>query len=465
MLPIRNHIAALIALVPLALVFAPGAAQAEKRIALVVGNAGYQAGALNTPANDAGLIAQTLQAAGFDVVGARDLDQDSMRHAFRDFLEKATRAGADTVAFVYVSGYGVQLEGENYFVPVDARIAHDSDVAAEALRLSDYTRPLAALKLKASIVVLDAARANPFAKSGPPLAGGLALVEPEPSLLIAFNAAPGTVAPEGQAPYGAYAQALAEMIREGGLPLPGVFDRARLRVNEMTQGAEVPWHASKVQASLVFFERAADAPPPTVSVEETAAIRSRPIRDLGAQDAYVLALERDTIEGYSDFLAAYPDDPMAPRVRAIIAARREAITWRRTRVVDTPPAYWSYLQRYPNGPHAGDAHRRLAYLAAAFEPPPTFAVVDYDLPPRFPLDRRRVRVLRLDPMRRPSQTIARVAPLRHDAFEAKLTGVMEYDRAVVVQVPPLSRSNFAALRSLFSEHKQTRHRRGRLVCS
>jgi len=381
MLPIRQLIAALIALVPLALVFAPGAAQAEKRIALVVGNAGYQAGALNTPANDAGLIAQTLQAAGFDVVGARDLDQDSMRHAFRDFLEKATGAGMDTVAFIYVSGYGVQLEGENYFVPVDARIARDSDIPAEALRISDYTRPLAALKLKASIVVLDAARANPFAKSGPPLAGGLALVEPEPGLLIAFNAAPGTVAPEGEGPYGPYAQALAEMIREGSLPLTGVFDRARLRVNEMTQGAEVPWHASKVQASLVFFERAADAPPPAVSVEETAAIRARPMRDLGAQDAYVLALERDTIEGYSDFLAAYPDDPMANRVRAIIAARREAITWRRTRVVDTPRAYWSYLRRYPNGPHAGDAHRRLAYLAAAFEPPPTFAVMDYDLPP------------------------------------------------------------------------------------
>src|SRR5262249_47307861 len=147
-----------------------------------------------------------------------------------------------------------------------------------AIRMSDCIRPLGALKLKASIVVLDAARANPFAKSGPPLAGGLALVEPEPGVLIAFNAAPGTVAPEGQGPYGAYAQALAEMLREGGLPLAGVFDRARLRVNDVTKGAEVPWHASKVETSLVFFERAPDAPPPAVSNEQTAAIRARPIR-------------------------------------------------------------------------------------------------------------------------------------------------------------------------------------------
>jgi uncharacterized caspase-like protein len=371
----------LFALIPLMLAFVSSAARAEKRVALVVGNAGYQTGALTTPANDAGLIAQTLQAAGFDVVGARDLDQDSLRRAFRDFLEKATGAGSDTVAFIYVSGYGVQLEGENYFVPIDAKIARDSDVAAEALRLSDYLRPLAALKLKASIVVLDAARANPFVKSGPPLAGGLALVEPEPGLLIAFNAAPGTVAPEGQGPYGPYAQALAEMMREGGLPLAGVFDRARLRVNEVTKGAEVPWHASKVETSLVFFERAADAPPPAVSSEQIAAIRARPMRELAAQEAYAAALERDTLDGYSDFLAAYPDDPMAARVRAIVAARREAITWRRTRIVDTPAAYWSYLRRYPQGPHAADAHRRLAFLAAAFEPPPAFTAIAYDLPP------------------------------------------------------------------------------------
>jgi uncharacterized caspase-like protein len=378
---IRKLIAMAFALIPLVFVFAPSAARAEKRVALVVGNAGYQVGALATPANDAGLIAQTLQAAGFDVVGARDLDQDSLRRALRDFVEKATAVGPDTVAFVYVSGYGVQLEGENYFVPIDAKIARDSDVAAEAIRMSDYIRPLAALKLKASIVVLDAARANPFAKSGPPLAGGLALVEPEPGVLIAFNAAPGTVAPEGQGPYGAYAQALAEMLREGGLPLAGVFDRARLRVNDLTKGAEVPWHVSKVETSLVFFERASDAPPPAVSNEQTAAIRARPIRDLAAQEAYAAALERDTLDGYSEFLTAYSDDPMAARVRAIVAARREAMTWRRTRVVDTPAAYWSYLRRYPQGPHAADAHRRLAFLAAAFEPPPSFTAIAYDLPP------------------------------------------------------------------------------------
>src|SRR5262247_3113770 len=114
---VLRFVLTLSALILPALVAAQNVAS-EKRIALVIGNAAYQAGALNTPANDAGLVAQTLQAAGFDVVGARDLDQDSLRRALRDFLDTAQNAGPDTVAFIYLAGYGVQLEGENYFVPV-----------------------------------------------------------------------------------------------------------------------------------------------------------------------------------------------------------------------------------------------------------------------------------------------------------------------------------------------------------
>src|SRR5438445_9238370 len=123
MRPFVACVVALFTLISLGVVSTPSAEPAEKRIALVLGNAGYQAGALPTTANDAGLIAQTLQAAGFDVVGARDLDQDALRHAFRDFIDKAAQSGPDTVAFIYLAGYGVQLEGQNYFVPVDATLA------------------------------------------------------------------------------------------------------------------------------------------------------------------------------------------------------------------------------------------------------------------------------------------------------------------------------------------------------
>jgi len=163
------------------------AQQTEKRIALVIGNSAYAAGALPAPANDAGLVAQTLQAAGFDVVGARDLDGESLHRALRDFIDKAGQSGPDTVAAVYFAGYGLQFDGENYIIPVDARIAQAGDVPIQSIRVSDLLRPLAAQQLKARIVILDAARQNPFARSGPPLAGGLALIDATSPLVIAVG--------------------------------------------------------------------------------------------------------------------------------------------------------------------------------------------------------------------------------------------------------------------------------------
>src|ERR1700752_1601239 len=244
----------------------PAAAQQqEKRIALVVGNGAYAKSPLATPAKDAGLVAQTLQAAGFDVVGARDLDGDTLRRSFRDFVQKAQSSGPDTVAMVYLAGHGLQLAGENYFIPVDSAIGRETDIPTEALRISDYVRQLGSLPLKARSVVLGVAREQAFVEGGQPIAGGLALVEPEANMLVAFNAAPGTVAPAEQGPYGIYAQSLAEMIRTGGLPLPEGFNRVRLRVNEASKGAQVPWDSQKVDAALMFFERAPDAtaaPPP-----------------------------------------------------------------------------------------------------------------------------------------------------------------------------------------------------------
>ena len=112
-------------------------AQQEKRFGLVIGNSDYPNGQLPTSANDAGLIAQTLQASGFDVMGARDLDGDALRNTFRDFVDKVAAEGPGAVAFVYLSGHGVQYEGENYFVPIDARIDRDVDVPLRALRLND----------------------------------------------------------------------------------------------------------------------------------------------------------------------------------------------------------------------------------------------------------------------------------------------------------------------------------------
>jgi uncharacterized caspase-like protein len=367
----RNLAVAALALIALAA--GQGAHAAERRLALVIGESAYPAKPIATAANDAGLVAQTLQAAGFDVTGARDLDEAALRQSFRDFLDKAAAAGPDAVVFVYVSGYGLQLEGENYIVPVDAKLARDADLPLRALRVSDYLKPLAASGAKLSVVALDAARANPFQLAGQPLAGGLALFEPGGRTLLAFNAAPGTIAPEAAGDYGPYAHALAEMIRDGGLPLMQLFDNTRLRVSELTKGAQIPWNSQRVETDFVFFQREANAPP---RVDEAARL-AQPIGALGPDDGFTAALRRDTMRDYEDYVAAYPAAAQAKRARAILAARREALTWGRSRALDAPNAYWSYLKRYPKGPHAWDARRRLAEMRDAMEPPPSFEMVDY----------------------------------------------------------------------------------------
>ncbi len=355
-----------------------GAAAAERRIALVIGESAYEGKPIETAANDAGLIAETLQAAGFDVAGARDLDEDSLRGSLRDFLEKARNVGPDGVAFIYFAGAGAQLEGDNYLLPVGAPIARDADIPLHGARLSDFLKPLASMGLKTAVIVLDAARALPYPIQGQPLAGGLALYEPGQSLVLAFNAAPGTIAPREPGPYGVYAHALAEMIRAGGMPIAQVFDQTRLRVLEATKGAQIPWNSQGSDTPFLFFERTSQAPSRGV---DDVALRSKPIAQFSVQDAFAAAVARDTLQSYQDFLIAYPNDPLAQRVRAILAARREALFWRKTRMLNTPAAYWSYLRVYPHGPHAWDAGRLLAILASPPEPPPSFAPIDLGYPP------------------------------------------------------------------------------------
>ncbi|HUZ67879.1 MAG TPA: caspase family protein, partial [Beijerinckiaceae bacterium] len=351
----------------------PAAPAQTGRLALVVGDSSYQAGALPTSVNDAGLINDALQQAGFQTTGVANVGYDDLRKDFRDFLHNAAAAGPDGVAFVYLAGYGLQYDGENYFVPIGAHISRNTDIPEEAIRISDFVRALSAIPLKARIIVLDAAHASPY---GQGLAGGLGLMQPDDGTLIAFNAAPGTIGPSEPGPYGAYAQALNEMMHEC-LPVNDMFERTRLRVSQITSGALVPWDASKITSPFKFFEQAPNcaAQPPVASLDNA------PIKGASPDQAYAAALARDTISGYGQFLAAHPSGPLAKRVHALLAARREALTWNRALTKNTPSAYWTYEKRYPKGPHVADARRRLHHFRAAPRPPRRFRPVPLDVAP------------------------------------------------------------------------------------
>lgn len=360
--------------------------QTQARFAFVVGDDAYDGAPLATAANDAALVADALKTAGFDVMGARNLDQDSLRASYREFLAKVAAAGDGAVSFVYLSGYGVQADGDNYLIPPGASVQRDSDVALNAIRLSDLIRPLSGTPGRGRVVLLDLAYNGPFAKQGQPLAPGLAIVEPDPGTIVGFNAAPGVWAPPGKEPYGPYAQALSEMLREPGLPIEEILTRVRMRTAELTRSAQVPWTGGKIAPPVVLLERGPNAPPPKVSEQQLSLEREKPLSQMPENEAYSAAIDRNSVKGYEDFVATYPQSPYAKNARGLLAAEREARTWRRTLNVNTANAYWSYLGRYPKGPHAAEARRRLARLSAPVEPPPSYDPVVYDVPPPPPVE-------------------------------------------------------------------------------
>ena len=342
----------------------PVASAREVRLALVIGESDYAAGVLPTGANDAGLVAQALSRDGFDVTARADVDAATLRKLAHDFTDRVDKAGPDAFVVVYLAGYGLQFGNDDFLAPVEARIDRDADVPGQAVALDELFHPLELMPARARLLITDLAHATPFIKGDPPLAAGLALRQPPPGTLYAFNAMPGTLAAPDTLPYGAYARALTEMMATPGLPLATLFDRVRLRTGVLTDGADVPWNAGAPDPSLTFVPPLAQGTP-----------------DLGAlanADAYSTAIERDTLLGYAAAVKAAAGDRQAPRLRAILSVMREAAFWSACAKADVPRAYWTYLRRYPRGSHLLDARRRLAALKAPLEPPPRFDILTYD---------------------------------------------------------------------------------------
>src|SRR5664279_1326973 len=247
---LRNATCALVLLFSLT-----GVTLAQSRNALIIGNGAYQnAPTLKTPVTDASIVAETLRAAGYDVIELHDVRQADTGQVMRDFLDKSAAGGPEGAAFFYYSGYGAQTEGENYLVPVDATINNDGDVADEAFRLNDLLDELAKTPLAARIVVLDASRDHKFGVAGgKPVAKGLAMGDTVPGALLAFAAAPGAISTDGDLAYSLYTGTLVTMMRQPGLDMEQIFKAARLQVNQATSGAQTPWMISDLAADVSLF--------------------------------------------------------------------------------------------------------------------------------------------------------------------------------------------------------------------
>lgn len=225
--------------------------QPDKRTALVIGNATYAAGSLKNPANDAAAMAKTLTSLSFDVTLRQNLDQKQMKREIEAFGQKLKERGG--VGLFYFAGHGVQLNGHNYLIPVEASIQNESQVEYEAVDMGEVLSQMDWAKNRMNIVIIDACRDNPFSRIFRSLSLGLASVLAPTGTLIAYSTAPGSVANDGTGENGIYTGELIKAMVQPGLQLEDVFKRVRLAVSEATGGKQVPWESSSLIGDFYFL--------------------------------------------------------------------------------------------------------------------------------------------------------------------------------------------------------------------
>ncbi|MBR0858885.1 caspase family protein [Bradyrhizobium liaoningense] len=278
-----------------------GSALAEKRVALVMGNSAYKNVAkLANPANDAALVGGMLGKAGFDTVDVKlDLNVVDMRKALREFGSKAREAD---IAVIYYAGHGIELDGTNYLIPTDAALETDTDVLDEAFPLDRVLFAIEPAK-QLRLVILDACRDNPFAKTmkrtvaSRAIGRGLAKVEPtSPNTMVAFAAKAGSTASDGDARNSPFATALVERLPMPGLDLRKAFGFVRDDVLKTTGYKQEPY---------VYGSLGGDDVPLVAAKPVIAGPQANP--DAEIRRDYELALQLGTRDGWTAFLGQYPD--------------------------------------------------------------------------------------------------------------------------------------------------------------
>ncbi|HTG04514.1 MAG TPA: caspase family protein [Bradyrhizobium sp.] len=326
----------------------------EQRIALVIGNSNYQnVTQLSNPDNDAKSVAQLLNAAGFEVILATDVSHNEMIQVVQDFSGKIADRGPNTVAMVYYAGHGVQLAGENYLVPVDARISSEPDLINGSVRLVDVMATLDAIPSRMRIAILDACRNNPFPSLND--AGrGLAIVDAPNGSIVAYSTAPGTEALDGIGDHSPYTAAFLRLAHEKNLPIEQLFKRVRLEVNNSTGGQQTPWESSSLTSDFYFFGDTAVAATKAPAQEQTVYTADN-LPSRASRQAYDYVLAENSVEHYQEFIERYPNDPLCYRIRALLASLVQAKAWHNAVLANSPVAYQSFYDKFSNGPYAQSA--------------------------------------------------------------------------------------------------------------
>jgi tetratricopeptide (TPR) repeat protein len=355
---LRWETAAAALIVACLLALATWPAAAKSRFALVIGNGAYKSvPALANPPNDAADVAAALKSLGFKVTLKTDLGLAAMQSAIDEF--GIASADAD-VSLLYYAGHGLQLDGRNYLIPVDAEVRTPKDIVAKTVALDPVLAELGK-GTGSHLVFLDACRNNPFAAAGVMLpAAGLARVGKLPGFFITFATQPDNVAFDGAGRNSPFATALLGHIATPGADVSSMMIAVRNDVFASTGGRQIPADESLLTKQFYF---AGGATP-----EET----------LEAQLWRLAGKDRDP-NLLAAYLDRYPNGPHANDVRSLLAGtgkpaapatsqgEAEDLLWsvvrseRQTRLAEL------YLARYPGGAHVDDAKALIASLRAAEE--------------------------------------------------------------------------------------------------
>lgn len=280
----------------------------DKRVALVFGNAAYKEAPLTNPVNDARAMAAKLKSLGFDVILRENATKTQMEKAIGEFGEKLSE---NATGLVFYAGHGIQSQGRNFMIPVDAQITAEQRMRLEAVDAEIVVDQMAAARTRVSVVIMDACRNNPFERRFRSTSGaGLAQMNAPEGTLVAYATAPGKVANDGDGKNGLYTGELLKVLDEPGLKVEDVFKRVRIAVSKASNGSQTPWESSSLTGEF-FFQ------PPKVSGGTT-------ITQPGA-DAEVVFWQsvKDSKEAddFADYLKRYPKGQFASiaerRVRAL----------------------------------------------------------------------------------------------------------------------------------------------------
>jgi len=254
-------LALVLALLLVGISLACAAPNAERRIALVIGNAAYPSAPLKNPVNDARDMAAALRSLGFEVIARENASLAQMEGAVNEFWSKLKKGGA---GLFYFAGHGLQVNGRNYLVPVDARLEAEQDAKYKCMDAGLVLGRMENAGNELNIIILDACRNNPFARGWRSADVGLAKMDAPKGSIIAYATAPDSVAADGTGKNGLYTEKLLRAMRAQGQPVEQMFKRVRDEVMRATKDKQVPWESTSLRGDF-YFSPGAGAPTPVTA--------------------------------------------------------------------------------------------------------------------------------------------------------------------------------------------------------